>query len=446
MLERYAVLFCAFLVFLCPCNVYAERVYFSSDGTKLSNTSPPDDSSKKMTIDKPLTSREKMEQAAAAAAAAGYALGQTVKVERGIIYKLAKDPKRNTYIFKLYRQVRKKKVDKPPLVLHNEKVKKDALALEKKKQDILASENEKKERERLAGLAREKKDAKNAQAVIREKERQIKADAQNARIKAEQDAIQKVEADARSEEERRKLEQAYYGQTALGRQIESRQLALCLEHRRFKRKTILKSRTITTASGTVNDTVGVEVKDIFYTDTHADMLKIRYGLSHRLELFLEAGVSYEKLSEITEMEPGYGAGFRVSLGQLDIGSNAGLSLDFSGSYIRGKVKGSFSDSLGDEYNKSIDFSEMEVCLEAGMTYSRLTIYSGLSYGMYTEDTVNEQKLVPPDFTILNDELEQQDNLMVKAGAQYRYGLELLFYLEYQTMLHEGILAGMEYRF
>lgn len=472
---KFSVLLCVFLVFLMPASSLAKRVYYSSDGTPMSDSDQPSKTTASQPAKKIMTPADKMTRDAAAAAAAGYALGQTVKVENGIIYKLARDPKTKAYTFKLYRRVIRKKPQAPPPTpqklpdirpedkAKNEaltKEKQAALAAEKARQNALEAEKIKNEQDRLARveaekikiekdrLAREELEKANMEKarLAREEEQRINAEAEKARIQAEAEARRKVEAEERAEAERQRLEREYNGPMIPGRRLNSGTFAIAAEHSFFNRKTILKSRTVTTATGTVNDTNGVGVKDIFYTDTHVDILKIRYGLTRRLEISVEGGMTFEQLSEISAVEPVYGAGFRLALGQITLGSRTGLYLDLSGRYFSGKITGSFSDPYGYAYDKTSDFQDMEAGFEAGLTVSKLTFYSGISYGMYTEDTVKKQILAPPNFMILSDQLEAQDNIIFKAGAEYRLIPQLVFYLEGQLLYREGLLAGMEYRF
>ncbi|GAB6097305.1 hypothetical protein JCM14469_35590 [Desulfatiferula olefinivorans] len=450
-------------VIVLPETARAKRVYYGADGTPLVDNAAPGDGTPLDTgASVPLTRAERMARDAAAAAAAGYALGQTVKVEKGIIYKLARDPNTGAYTFKLYRRVVKTKPSgaspmTPPSAKDTEKQRREARIRESRRQAIAAAEatrvREAKRQEEEAGLERErleqdrierrrleKKAAEEAMARAEEKRKQETI--RQARIAAEDAAIRKAEADALMREQKKTSAHRGRRPGTSGRIVERGRLALSVEHGFFNRETVLKHRTVTTAGGTVDDTGGVGVKDIFYTDVHSDMLILRYGIPGRIEVFAEAGAVFETLDEVSSMEPAWAAGVRAALFRYDLQPHAGLFVNGSGRYYAGSVSGRFTDAYGFTYDKTSEFSEIEAGIEAGVHFHNLTVYSGLAWAAYTEDTVKIQSPVQPDGTRLNDRLEEQSPFIVKAGAEYRFFTAFSFYLEACVLNREGLLAGI----
>jgi hypothetical protein len=437
----------------------AKRVYFAPDGTPLVG----EPSAGNEAPNRPLSRAERMARDAAAAAAAGYALGQTVKVENGIIYKLARDPKTGAYTFTLYRRVVKPKPSPPartdsPSTTDLEKDRQEARAREIRRQADLAAEKARLrdverrqeearlENERLEQQRQEKKAAEEARIRAEEDEARARDAIRTARIAAENEAIRKAEEDALARERRRSAGQPARWSGNSGRIMEHGRVALSLEHSFFNRETLLKHRTVTTAAGTVSDSGGLGVKDVFYTDVHTDMLTLRYGILGRLEVFVEAGMVFETLDEISAMEPAWAAGFRAALFRYDLTPYAGLFVNGSGRYYAGEVSGRFTDLYGFTYDKMSEFTEIEAGIETGLCFYNLTVYAGLSWAAYTEDTVKIQTPVQPGGTRLDDRLEEQDSLIVKAGAEYRFLTNLAVYLEANALNREGLLAGFSWRF
>lgn len=411
---RYAVLCCFVLIFICHTPSQAEKFKFTYEATKSSDT---EGVKKTETINekrKPLSAKEKLAREAADAAAKGYKVGQTVKVKDGIIYKLAIDPKTKGYTFKLYRRVKKEKTVKKKTTI-------------KKPRVVKHIRNKETDAEQMAREKRQKEEERQKQ------------------LEAEQQAIMQAEA-ARKEAERLRLKKLYDDGYNEGRRLNQWDVVVAAEHRYYEWRTVLNQRTLTTGDGTVIDTEGLGIEDVFYTKTHADMLLLRLMVTQSLELFLEAGMNYERFSDIADMEPVYGGGARYVVAEADFWVDAAVYLDVYARYMTGSISSTYDDIEGSKFNKTLDFSEIDTGFEAGIRIYRLTLSAGVNYGLYSEDVTRDKVLTDPDISIYQDEMEQQNNLGMKVGLEYRMAPHWNVYGQWHSLYKEGPMAGLEYRF
>lgn len=418
-------LFVLFLLFF-SIQLQAETIYYSSDGKPVKTDSPikanqPKDSAEDASAAKqPLTPLEKLNKEAEEAAAAGFSVGQTVKVVNGIIFKLHKEPGTGKYTFKLYRVVKKP----------------------------------------VAPLIPEKKAETSVPPVPSASDSAEPVKPRN-NIKQE-DIKPPVEPEKKPEEQEEKDEEKTESKSSwlwssrnndspeshdiLSGNVGAGIFALEARHSFLNRKTVLKKRTVTTEYHVEDDANGVGMKDLFSTDMHEDSLFIRYGITNSVEIFLKGSMFYQSLSESGEMEPGYGAGFRIILDEYPIADDSSIYLDLSGAYTAGKVKGEFTDTYGSVFKKASDFTEMEIGIGGRWVLGRLSAYGTFAYVSYSEDTVKTQVIAAPDIFILSDDMEQQGNMVVYGGIDWRLTNHINAYLEYHALNRQGPVAGMVYRF
>jgi hypothetical protein len=403
----------------------AETIFYSSDGKPIKAESPikanqPKDPAENASAGKNLTPLEKLNKEAEEAAASGFSVGQTVKVVNGIIFKLHKEPDTGRYTFKLYRVAKKpvvpvtpkKKVETtvPPVPSTSDAAAPDKPEKNIKQEDIKQPVEPEKKPEAPDDKDQEKTESKSLWLwSSRDTETPESLDILSGNVGA---GLFAVEA----------------------------------RHSFLNRKTVLKKRTVTTEYNVKDDANGVGMKDLFSTDTHEDSLFIRYGITNSVEVFLKGCVFYPSISESGEMEPGYGAGFRVIIDEYPIAEDSSLYLDFSGSYTAGKVKDEFTDTYGSVYKKASDFTEMGIGIGGRWVLGRLSAYGTFAYVSYSEDTVKTQVIAAPDIFILSDDMEQQGNMVVYGGIDWRLTNHLNAYLEYHTLNRQGPVAGMVYRF
>ncbi|MFA6011057.1 MAG: hypothetical protein WC799_13820 [Desulfobacteraceae bacterium] len=417
-------LFVLFLLFF-AIQLQAETIHYSSDGKPVKADSPikanqPKDPAEDASAGKNLTPLEKLNKEAEEAAASGFSVDQTVKVVNGIIFKLHKEPDTGRYTFKLYRVVKKpvapvtpeKKVETsvPPVPSTNDSAEPVKPRIKIKQEDINPPvEPEKKPEEQ------EEKDEE-------------KTESKSSWLWSSRDSETPESHDI------------------LSGNVRAGFFVLEARHSFLNRKTVLKKRTVTTEYNVEDDANGVGMKDLFSTDMHEDSLFIRYGITNSVEVFLKGCMFYQSLSESGEMEPGYGAGFRVIIDEYPLADDSLLYLGFSGSYTAGKVKGEFTDTFGSVFKKASDFTEMEIGIGGRWVIGRLSAYGTFAYVSYSEDTVKTQVIAAPDIFILRDDMEQQGNMAVYGGIDWRLTNHINAYLEYHALNRQGPVAGMVYSF
>lgn len=417
-------LFVLFLLCLAT-HLQAETIYYSSDGKPVKADSPikanqPKDPAEDASAGKNLTPLEKLNKEADEAAASGFTVGQTVKVVNGIIFKLHKEPETGKYTFKLFRVVKK------PVA---------PLAPEKKVETSVPPVPS------TSDAAEPVKPEKNI------KQEDIKQPVEPEKKPEEPDDKDQEKTESKSpwlwssrDNETPESHDIHSGNVGAGL------FAVEARHSFLNRKTALKKRTVTTEYNVEDDTNGVGMKDLFSIDTHEDSLFIRYGITNSVEIFLKGSMFYQSFSESGEMEPGYGAGFRVIIDEYPLAEDSSLYLDFNGSFTAGKVKGEFTDTFGSVFKKESDFTEMEIGIGGRWTLGNLSAYGTFAYVSYSEDTVKTQVLEAPDVFILSDDMEQQGNMVVYGGIDWRLTNHINAYLEYHAMNRQGPVAGIVYRF
>lgn len=418
-------LFVLFLLFF-AIQLQAETIHYSSDGKPVKADSPikanqpKDPAEDASAAKKPLTPLEKLNKEAEEAAASGFSVGQTVKVVNGIIFKLHKEPDTGRYTFKLYRVVKKPVA----LVTPEKKVETSAPPVPSTidSAEPVKPQNNIKQEDTKPPVEPEKK------PEGQEEKDEEKTESKSPWLWSPRDS------------ESPESHGIHSGN------VEAGIFAVEARHSFLNRKTVLKKRTVTTEYNVEDDANGVGMKDLFSTDTHEDSLFIRYGITNSVEVFLKGSMFYLSLSEAGEMEPGYGAGFRVVIDEYPITDDSSLYLDFSGSYTAGKVKGEFTDTYGSVFKKESDFSEMEIGIGGRWVLGRLSAYGTFAYVSYSEDTVKTQVIAAPDVFILSDDMEQQGNMVVYGGIDWHLTNHINAYLEYHALNRQGPVAGMVYRF
>lgn len=420
------------LPLLSAMTVSAETIYYSSDGKPvLENGKAPAVSSPSPEKKAP-TTLERMAREAEEAAAAGFREGETVKVVDGIIYRLYKEPDTGRYTFKLYR-----KVKKPEATPKTDPVVPSAVVPKSLEDKAPAAEPEN---------AVKKSQAVDAEKPAPESVPETLKDTGNTEV-PDNDELKQEKSWFRSSGDGSDDDSSdnSYSYDVLDHYLAGGLWALDARHSFLTRKTVLKKRTVTTGTGSVNDTSGVGVDDLFSTRMHEDSLLVRYGVTDNAEIYLKGGMVYASFSDAGDMELSYGAGFRLVLHEYEVADDSRFYVDLTGSFSAGSVKDEFTDSLGDTYAKDTDFMELDMGIGGRWTIRRLSFYGSCSFLSYSEDTVRTQ-LQSADVNVLTDEMEQQLNVSVMGGLDYRLSQHINVYMEYHLLNCEGLLAGLAYRF
>lgn len=452
-LPLFLIVLVSLVIGTVPCR--AEVVYYTPEGI----------ASKKYSV----SSKDKRFSDPAEAAAAGYKVGQTVMVKNGILYKLALDSKTGRYSFKRYRVVKKKKTVTREKVTPSQKNKtfsdpsEAAAAGYKVGQTVMVKNGI------LYKLAQDSKTGRYSykryrvakkKTIVTPKTVQSKTQAdahlkENTKVKVPEEAVEKVRTEVAAEVKRTKQEQARKerrrypaeSQTPNGRNMSRLTAAVALRHSFVERKTVITDRRLTHADGSTSGAIGAGLKDAYSTDMHNDSVRLRLGLTNTVEMFLDAGLVFDKLSDIADMEPAFGGGVRVNIATVDDGFFSGGYLAFSGEYLQGKLKTSYNSADGTVASSTaIDWQDMTATVESGIVFSKISIFTGCSYMLYSESIATKQTQALSDVIMLEDELEQQGSLNFSCGVEYHYSPSLHVQLELQAPNRLGGIGSIEYRF
>lgn len=337
------------------------------------------------------------------AAAAGFQVGQTVVIKKGIIYKLARESRTGKYIYKRYRAARKKKKPEPSKTVQ-------------------------------ADVAAKVYDGSDSHPK------------EKVNVKPQEKTAEKpLETSVKSRSEQRRHPANV---EAKGRNMKRLKASATLSHAFLDRKTVITDQSLTDAGGTTQVTTGVGLKDTFSTDMHNDSVRVRLGLTDTVEVFLDAGVAFDTLSALSDMEPAFGGGFRVNIATVDDGFFSGGYLAFSGEYLQGKLttKDTSADGLVESFT-STDWQDMTATLETGIILSKVSLYTGFSYMLYSESVTTKQIESPSgDIRLIEEELEQQDSFNFLCGVEYHVSPSLDVQFEVQAPNRQGGIMSVEYRF
>ena len=229
------------------------------------------------------------------------------------------------------------------------------------------------------------------------------------------------------------------GEFALGYQHLYREVSTELT----KRKQITSDGSSTTVQAV---SIAESIKDDFPTLMHMDSLCIRYGLTGYLEIFLEAGGGYRKLSSTSFV---YGGGLQLNLFEVERGVFKGLYSRLTGAYLSGDVEYEFDSSAGNKWHKEAEFNELSVRGELGFLRPGFAVYLGGVFLKYNETTRRDQLTgLDPSFTsfIYEDELENKNSFGGFAGVEIYLTPSFLAKLEGQVVSQKSIFATVEYHF
>ncbi len=258
----------------------------------------------------------------------------------------------------------------------------------------------------------------------------------------------KADAERKKQERAKKRERLRYQvetSTPNGRNMKRKTASVVFRHSFLDRKTVItnRTRTITRSDGTATEpesttiTTGVGQEDSYSTKLNNDIVRLRWGLTDTIEVFADAGLAYDLLSNISDMEPVFGGGGRVNIAVFENGFLSGLYLAISGEYLQGKL-------IKDD--SSVDWQDMTATLESGIVFSKMSFFAGCSYMIYSESITTKQIQSLPDLTIFEDELEQQGSINLSGGIEYNYSPSMHFLLEIQAPNRQGGIISVEYRF
>lgn len=375
------------------------------------------------------------------AVAAGYIVGQTVMVRNGIIYKLAKDSKTGKYKYKRYRAAKPKPVQaksKPPKTEVQKPLPPDPKSVKTEKIDTVVTDQAEAKAKKTEVVQPKTQKDEQSQKKIGDEEKVVE------KTKSEPETVVKEKKEKQEQVRKDKTRKLENSRIANGRNMNRFSAAIAFRHSFLDRKTVITDRKLTQNDVTTTVTTDVGKEDTFFTDMHSDSLRFRLGLTDSIEMFLDAGFAYDKLSAISDMEPAFGFGIRYNITTIENGFFSGTYLAFTSEYLTGKLTSDYS-SAGLKYSQETDWEDMTATFESGIVISKMTFYGGISYMLYTE-SISTKEIDSSPVTLLEEDLEQQTSINLSAGVEYNYSPNLNFQLEAQAPNRQGVIISAEYRF
>jgi len=198
-----------------------------------------------------------------------------------------------------------------------------------------------------------------------------------------------------------------------------------------------KSRT----SGTTTDIPISTLQGLeFDTTMHRDMLRLRYGVVDRFDIFADVGVAYD---ESATPKPVFGGGGRFEYLLPFKTSPGGLFVAAQGDFLIGELETEFTSAQGGQWKKESDWYEVNGRLEMGLRFVRWTPYLGGAYSVYREET--ERQPISGSFTFI-DELSEDTPYNVYGGVDIYATKKLLFNIDGRYGTFNSVAGSIQYNF
>lgn len=235
-----------------------------------------------------------------------------------------------------------------------------------------------------------------------------------------------------------------------GRNIGRGRLGVGLKHTFSETETGLDRRTLRTVKGSnvteSNQTVGDTDSEGYFSTLHTDALTLRFGITDYLEINGEAGTGYTEVGNLNYL---FGMGVRLNLFEYDdvIFKNNYMALELD--YNQGTFEDSYSSDVGENFDKTTDWVNYTVKLEAGTRWQAYWFYIGGAYSIYTEDVERELKSSTPsgfDSYQFIDEMEGVNKVHGFGGVEVAVYPEFSIILEAEYGNRKGIMSQFELKF
>jgi hypothetical protein len=236
-----------------------------------------------------------------------------------------------------------------------------------------------------------------------------------------------------------------------GRNIFGRRAAIGYKHTYMDIDTIVTSRQKIESNGTTTVTdvslAGAE-KERFPTSMHLDTLVFRYGFTDFLEVFGEAGISYD--DSISDAGFAWGGGLRLNLFQTSAANNTPAFYGaLIGEYFQGEFENDYTSAQGSNFRRETEWQEATGRAEIGLNHPRFNLYAGGTYLYYQEDTDRKQlNNLPASVSALtfSDKLESKNDFGVYGGVSFFITPKFLINIEGRGVDMTAISGLLEYRF
>ena len=236
-----------------------------------------------------------------------------------------------------------------------------------------------------------------------------------------------------------------------GRNTFGGRAAIGYKHTYMDIDTIVTSRQKIESNGTTTITdvpLTDAEKERFPTSMHLDTLVLRYGFTDFLEVFGEAGISYDE--SFSGAGLAWGGGLRLNLFQTSTANDTPAFYGaLIGEYFRGEFENDYTSAQGSNFRRETEWQEATGRAEIGLNHPRFNLYAGGTYLYYKEDT-NRMQLsnLPAGVSALafSDELESKNNFGAYGGVSFFVTPKFLINVEGRGIDMTAISGSLEYRF
>ena len=181
---------------------------------------------------------------------------------------------------------------------------------------------------------------------------------------------------------------------------------------------------------------------------HLDTLVFRYGFTDFLEVFGEAGISYDE--SFSDAGFAWGGGLRLNLFQTSAAKNTPVFYGaLIGEYFRGEFENDYTSAQGSNFRRETEWQEATGRAEIGLNHPRFNLYAGGTYLYYKEDTDRKQlSNLPAGVSALtfSDELESKNNFGAYGGVSFFITPKFLINIEGRGIDMTAVSGSLEYRF
>ena len=236
-----------------------------------------------------------------------------------------------------------------------------------------------------------------------------------------------------------------------GRNTFGGRAAIGYKHTYMDIDTIVTSRQQIESNGTttITDVTLTDAeKELFPTSMHMDTFFFRYGFADFLEVFGEAGISYD--GSISDAGFAFGGGLRLNLFQTHATADSPAFYGaLIGEYYQGEFEDEYTSAAGSNFRRETEWQEATGRAEIGLSHPRFNLYAGGTYLYYQEDT-NRHQLdnLPPGVSArtFSDELESKNNVGAYGGVSFFVTPKFLINIEGRAIDMTAISGLLEYRF
>ena len=164
-----------------------------------------------------------------------------------------------------------------------------------------------------------------------------------------------------------------------------------------------------------------------------------------MEVFADGGSAYTDLSQIKGI---YGGGVRLNLFSQTVGTFGNAYAAIEGEWIGGALETTYRASSGRKWEKETDWSMFPVKTEVGLVMERFSLYGGVSWINYKEETTRRLRNIGAiGTTVVHwDDLKEKESWGMFGGIDVRFMHNLMLTVEGQIANVKQIFGTVTYHF